>query len=149
MAPHRPRARLLPALVAALAAGLLAAGCETTDESATEEAATPARSTPETPSPDQPQSAGEDRGMQLFVAKCGSCHSLDAAGTQGAIGPSLDNIPLTEAGVLKAIRIGGGPHGRGAGERSGSMPRNIVTGQDAEDVAAFVAGSAPGGSAPE
>jgi mono/diheme cytochrome c family protein len=29
-------------------------------------------------------------GSQLFTAKCGGCHTLAAAGTQGKIGPDLD-----------------------------------------------------------
>ena len=52
------------------------------------------------------------------------------------------------ASVLHAIRTGGGPHSHGAGGKSGNMPRNLVTGQDAQDVAAFVAANASGSSTP-
>src|SRR5205823_6350102 len=30
------------------------------------------------------------QGKKLFVAKCGSCHTLADAGTKGTIGPNLD-----------------------------------------------------------
>src|SRR5213076_2306119 len=30
-------------------------------------------------------------GKQQFVAKCGSCHALQRAGTTGTTGPNLDN----------------------------------------------------------
>ncbi|MDX6607264.1 MAG: cytochrome [Solirubrobacterales bacterium] len=79
---------------------------------------------------------------------CGSCHTLDAAGTIGQIGPNLGDIPLTAADVLRAIRIGGGPHSHGAGGRTGNMPRNLVTGKDAREVAAFVSASGPGAGTP-
>ena len=88
----------------------------------------------------QPLSPREERGRELFVANCGSCHTLDAAGTRGQIGPNLGDIPLDESEVLTAIREGG----RG----SGNMPRNLVTGTDAADVVAFVAGSGSGASGP-
>lgn len=34
--------------------------------------------------------AGSIQGQQLFVSNCGSCHVLAAAGTQGQVGPNLD-----------------------------------------------------------
>jgi mono/diheme cytochrome c family protein len=34
--------------------------------------------------------ANLDRGQQLFTQKCGSCHTLTGAGTNGAVGPNLD-----------------------------------------------------------
>ncbi len=79
---------------------------------------------------------------------CGSCHTLDAAGTVGQIGPDLGDIAVNEGDVLRAIRIGGGSHSHGAGGRTGNMPRNLVTGSDAQDVAAFVAANASGSSTP-
>ena len=78
------------------------------------------------------------RGANLFAERCSGCHTLKAAGTQGTAnrsertqGPDLDQRPESYEDVLFAIRNGG---------FSGAiMPQNIVVGQDAADVAAFVA----------
>jgi len=77
------------------------------------------------------------RGAELFAQRCGGCHTLSPAGTQGsdarslrAQGPNLDQRAETKGDVLFAIRNGG---------YSGAiMPQNIVTGKDAADVATFV-----------
>jgi sulfite dehydrogenase len=70
-------------------------------------------------------------GKETFTQSCGTCHVLSDAGTQGKVGPPLDDLKPDEARVLAAIQKGG------AG--SGSMPANIVTGKEAEEVAAYVA----------
>jgi mono/diheme cytochrome c family protein len=134
------RSPATPILISAvLAAGALA-GCGDGDSGETTEQPTATSGAPLEPSVEQPLSPAEHHGRWLFVENCGSCHTLDAAGTTGQIGPNLGDIPLTEADVRRAIRIGG----RG----SGNMPRNLVSGQDAADVAAFVAASGPGPSPP-
>ncbi|HZO36874.1 MAG TPA: c-type cytochrome [Solirubrobacteraceae bacterium] len=80
-------------------------------------------------------------GKQLFVQKCGSCHVLNRAGTKGTTGPNLDEAfrrdiqdgfgtSAVHGVVLKQIEI---PN------RMGVMPAKLVTGDDAEDVAAYVA----------
>lgn len=79
-------------------------------------------------------------GAQLFSDRCSGCHTLKAAGTQGSAekandseykdGPNFNVRPETRDQVLYAIRNGG--------FSSGPMPQNIVVGQDAEDVAAFL-----------
>jgi mono/diheme cytochrome c family protein len=80
------------------------------------------------------------RGATLFATHCSGCHTLDAAGTQGGAtrihdrertdGPNFNVRPETTDSVLYAIRNGG---------FSGAiMPENIVVGQDAQAVAAFV-----------
>ena len=74
---------------------------------------------------------------QLFASSCGGCHVLEAAGTTGAVGPSLDELKPDQARVLKAIDQGG------AG--SGAMPADIISGEDARQVAAYVARSVGGG----
>lgn len=98
---------------------------------------------------------GGDRsnGKELFTQKCGSCHTLADAGTSGTVGPNLDDgfrrarvDGMTEATVRQVVRgqiafpvtnpVTGSP----------GMPADIVTGQDANDVAAYVAAIA--GQAP-
>jgi cytochrome c551 len=44
----------------------------------------------------------------LFTANCGSCHTLAAAGTQGTIGPKLDETQLEVAAIARQITNGGG-----------------------------------------
>jgi mono/diheme cytochrome c family protein len=79
-------------------------------------------------------------GKDLFVTNCGACHTLAVAGTDGVIGPNLDDLlappsasapdPATvKPRVLAAIN--GGVRGR--------MPKGVVSGQQAEEVANFVA----------
>ncbi len=135
-------------LVAGLVWALLAVGCGGGSDSATVEQHTATAGAPLTPNQEQPLSAAEVHGRDLFVQHCGSCHTLDAAGTVGQIGPNLGDIAVNEADVLHAIRTGGGRHSHGAGGRTGNMPRNLVTGKDAQDVAAFVAANASGSSTP-
>jgi mono/diheme cytochrome c family protein len=80
-------------------------------------------------------------GAQLFVEHCSGCHTLSAAGTQGSAtnvktrerkdGPNFDQRKEDVNSVLYAIENGG--------FSSGPMPQNIVTGQDAQKVAEFIA----------
>ena len=70
-------------------------------------------------------------GQQIFSQSCGTCHTLADAGTSGAVGPNLDDLAPDQARVQSAIENGG------AG--TGAMPANIVTGQEAEAVAEYVA----------
>lgn len=134
-------------LAAALSAGLLALGCGGND-SATVEQHTSSSGAPLGGAVEQPLSPAQQHGQQLFVAHCGSCHTFHAAGTVGQIGPDLNDIAINEADVLHAIRTGGGRHSHGAGGKTGNMPRNLVTGKDAQDVASFVAANASGSSTP-
>lgn len=134
------RLRALPLLLVplVLATGALAA-CSTTgedDDTTQNEAADEARTTPAPADAEQPLTPAQERGRDLFVQSCGSCHTLDAAGTQGAIGPNLDELQADRERVLRAIDRGG--------TGSGSMPPDLYTGKDAEDVADFVASSGPG-----
>jgi mono/diheme cytochrome c family protein len=85
------------------------------------------------------------RGKALFLGegKCAGCHALAAAGSVATVGPNLDDAfagarsdrsdmhisdSTIEALVLDQIRIAAPP-----------MPANLVKGQDAADVAAYVA----------
>jgi mono/diheme cytochrome c family protein len=71
-------------------------------------------------------------GKSLFRQTCASCHSLAAVNARGITGPNLDRIgQVTPQRVLNAIRIGGTGQGR--------MPQNLLQGQNAQDVAAYVA----------
>ena len=123
-------------------------GCSNGSDSATVSQRTSSSGSPEGGSTKQPLSPAELHGRQLFVDHCGSCHTLGAAGTVGQIGPNLGDIAVTQADVLRAIRTGGGEHSHGAGGRTGNMPRNLVTGKEAQDVAEFVASNASGSSTP-
>jgi mono/diheme cytochrome c family protein len=90
-----------------------------------------------------PDDASADirRGAELFNDRCSGCHTLNASGSEGSAynvrdrervdGPSLNARPQEVDAVLYAIRNGG---------FSGAiMPENIVTGEEAELVAEFVA----------
>ncbi|MSO40786.1 MAG: cytochrome c [Solirubrobacterales bacterium] len=78
-------------------------------------------------------------GKDLFVINCGSCHTLAKAGTDGVVGPNLDDLlappsptppdPKTiKPRVAAAIEDGVG----------GRMPAGILSGEQAETVAEFV-----------
>ena len=84
-------------------------------------------------------------GKQLFVSKCGACHTLSHASTTGGIGPNLDvAFRQDRADGIKSASIQGlvdnwilypnqNPY-------SGAvMPGLLYKGQSAEDVAAYVA----------
>jgi cytochrome c551 len=127
------------AATAAAVLVLAACGGDTgSPDTLSEETAT--QGAPQAPDTEQPLSPAEEHGQELFVETCGSCHTLDAAGTQGQIGPNLGDIPLDEGEVLTAIENGG--------KGTGNMPAGLLSGKDAEDVAAFVAKSGPGASGP-
>jgi cbb3-type cytochrome c oxidase subunit III len=95
-----------------------------------------------------PARADQANGQKLFTSSCGGCHVLAAVGSQGTTGPNLDyafsgskkqgfKLSTIENVVLDQIR-----------EANPPMPKNLVKGQDAVDVAAFVAAaSGQGGSA--
>ncbi|HSS32456.1 MAG TPA: cytochrome c [Solirubrobacterales bacterium] len=77
-------------------------------------------------------------GAVLFSTHCAGCHTLSAAGTQGSgnrgertQGPNLNQREETYEDALFAIQNGG---------FSGAiMPQNIVVGEEAEEIAKFVA----------
>ncbi len=79
-------------------------------------------------------------GKTAFIQKCGSCHTLARAKTQGVQGPNLDEAfgPARAAG-LGAGTVEGVVLDQIKNVRKGSaMPANLVTGQEARDVAAYV-----------
>jgi mono/diheme cytochrome c family protein len=133
--------RLIATVAAAAAVVLVLASCgDDGDSGDTVAQETATQGAPQAPDPEQPLSPAEMHGRGLFIENCGSCHTLDAAGTQGQIGPNLGDIPLDEDEVLAAIENGG--------TGSGNMPSGLLSGQDAQDVAAFIAKSGPGASGP-
>jgi mono/diheme cytochrome c family protein len=131
----RVRKPIVPllALVALAALALAASGCGTTD-------------------------ADPQRGRTLFIQKCSECHALAQAGAVGQVGPSLDrafaaareegNDSDTIEGVVKAqVEYPRESNGNSAV----SMPADLVTGQDLDDVAAYVGewAGVPGAAPPK
>lgn len=119
----RRRPKLISPLLALVALGatvIVASGCGTT-------------------------TADVDRGRVLFREKCGTCHALAQAGSVATIGPNLDDAFAaaresgqsgeTIEGVVKAQVELPRPDN---GDSAVSMPAEIVTGQDLEDVAAYL-----------
>jgi cbb3-type cytochrome c oxidase subunit III len=99
-------------------------------------------------------------GQKLFTADCATCHTLQAAGASGTIGPNLDDAFATsrqegypqstiENVVLDQIRLGSGQIATYTTNKKFTvqtpMPANLVTGQNAVDVAAYVASVAGAG----
>jgi plastocyanin len=81
-------------------------------------------------------------GKKLFIGKatCGSCHTLQRAGTKGTQGPNLDYAfqNARERGFGDSV-IEGVVRDQIANPRRGSiMPKDLVTGNDRRDVAAYV-----------
>ena len=78
---------------------------------------------------------------EIFTERCGACHTLSVAGTQGSAtnvrtreykdGPNFDQRKVTENCALYSIRNGG--------FSSGPMPQNIVVGVEAQALARFLA----------
>jgi mono/diheme cytochrome c family protein len=102
--------------------------------------------------------ANLDKGQQLFTQKCGSCHTLTGAGTNGDIGPNLDYAfkqarasgmdSDTIKGVIKAqVEF---PRPATPQQTDVYMPPKLVEGDDLNDVASYVASVAgvPGIKAP-
>jgi mono/diheme cytochrome c family protein len=129
-------AKLLPLALAA--AGLIGfAGCDTNEN------------------------ADLERGRDLFVTQCGTCHTLAQAGTGATVGPDLDAaFADARASGMDNDTVEGVVEAQIANPRTVEesdpeydktfMPADLVTGQDAVDVAAYVASVAgvPGAQPP-
>jgi mono/diheme cytochrome c family protein len=74
----------------------------------------------------------EQHGRELFGLRCANCHTLKASNAIAEIGPNLDTLRPNKALVLNALE-----NGRAQG--NGQMAANLYTGQDAQDVASYVA----------
>jgi cbb3-type cytochrome c oxidase subunit III len=94
----------------------------------------------------------EANGLELFQEKCAACHALEAAGSTADIGPDLDDSfaqARADGFEESAIREIVHQQIKWPGQFTvnpdnpeylpANMPANLVTGQDAEDVAAYVA----------
>jgi uncharacterized cupredoxin-like copper-binding protein len=86
-------------------------------------------------------------GKKLFVQKCGACHVLDRAQTKGTTGPNLDQaFQQSIKDGMKRSGIRGAVHGWILHpNQNGVMPAKLVKGQNAYDVAAYVARSVAAG----
>ena len=85
-------------------------------------------------------------GKKLFVERCGSCHQLARADTKGTQGPNLDEAfqqalasGMGRSGVQGAVHEQILHPANLAKDNKVYMPPNLVTGDDARDVAAYVA----------
>ena len=76
--------------------------------------------------------AAEKHGRELFGERCAACHTLAASNAVAQVGPNLDELKPNAKFVETTIK-----NGKSAG--NGQMPAGIYSGQDAKDVAAYVA----------
>jgi mono/diheme cytochrome c family protein len=76
--------------------------------------------------------AAEQHGRELFGQSCALCHTLKASNAVAQVGPNLDQLRPPKALVLDAIA-------KGRARGNGQMAANLYTGQDAQDVASYVA----------
>jgi mono/diheme cytochrome c family protein len=85
----------------------------------------------------------------LFDVNCGNCHTLYAAETDGNFGPNLDDL-LAPAGPVEGSSIetnegrviGAIEKGVDSTTEPGRMPAGILNGEQAKEVAEFVARTA-------
>ncbi|MBI5311013.1 MAG: c-type cytochrome [Actinobacteria bacterium] len=108
-------------VTAGLAVAIFAAGCGNDDE------------------------ADLANGKQLFVEKCGACHTMARAeAAKGVAGPNLDDAFIQarndgmDDATIKSVTLGQIKHPSQRVPAAARMPADIVTGMDARDVAAYV-----------
>ncbi|MCB0876232.1 MAG: c-type cytochrome [Solirubrobacterales bacterium] len=94
---------------------------------------------------DLQENADLDNGRQLFIENCGTCHYLKEAGTSGNLGPDLDaafanaRAEGMDQDTIEGVVADQISHPRYTDPSDPSyMPAELVTGQDAEDVSAYV-----------
>jgi plastocyanin len=87
-------------------------------------------------------------GKRAFAEKCGSCHQLARAGTQGIQGPNLDEAfrqaladGLKRSGIEGAVSDQIDTPAQVAKDSPAYMPPDLVKGRTAQNVAAYVASS--------
>jgi cytochrome c6 len=119
----------------AMISAVLIFGVEKKEAKAAENPPASTTATATTPST-APSTAGKGdpvAGKSVFAsAGCGGCHTLKAAGSNGAVGPNLDQLKPDAARVAHQVEVGGGP-----------MPsfKATLSAKQIQDVAAFVATS--------
>lgn len=121
-----------PAAAVASASLALAAGCGGGDDAGTPaDTGAGGRQTEQAAPETQTQQASEGKGT--FASTCGGCHTLSDAGTNGEVGPNLDELKPDAQRVQSAIKQG-----------PGVMPENLLQGAEAKAVADYVAQAAGG-----
>jgi mono/diheme cytochrome c family protein len=102
--------------------------------------------------PVSPSDGNPATGKALFIQNCGSCHTLADAGTTGMVGPNLDDAfaadkqqGFDQSTIIDVVRgqiayavLNTGQIDPTGGSTPG-MPPNLLRGQDAKDVAIYVA----------
>lgn len=84
-------------------------------------------------------SSSNSAGAKVFAdAGCGSCHTFEAAGSSGTVGPDLDELSPSFDEVVRKVKSGGG-----------GMPsfEGDLSEQEIRDVAGFVSGGETEGAA--
>src|SRR5215210_1924454 len=92
--------------------------------------------------------AGSVQGETLFVQNCGSCHTLGDAGTEGEVGPNLDEaLPGKDADFIRQSIVN--PDAKIAGGYSpGVMPRTFgetLSGEQIDGLVEYLQTATKGG----
>jgi cytochrome c6 len=119
----------------------LAAGCSTSKPGEKTVAPLPTKVVGAVPKaqvasiPAQYKNGDPAAGKAVFVSNCGSCHTLKAAGSNGTVGPNLDDLKPPLSKVVPQVLNGGAV-----------MPpfKSTLSTKQVADVAAFVVKSTSG-----
>lgn len=76
--------------------------------------------------------AAQAEGRQLFATTCATCHTLRASNATGRVGPNFDVLKPQAALVENAIKLG-------RAQGNGNMPALLLSGDDAKNVASYIA----------
>lgn len=118
------------AVAAMVVAGLLgvAAGCGGDDDDSADQTTTEAPATTTAPATTEGgnAAAAAEEGQIFFASTCTGCH-LENGTASGGTGPQLAGAGLTEAEIREQVENGGG-----------AMPAGLATGQDLDNVTAYV-----------
>ena len=138
--PSMRRAATLLALLALIAVPVVVVGCgggeETSPAPETVEGTVPAATTAEEEGPASTVEGDASNGEQVYAsAGCGGCHTLEAAGSSGNVGPNLDDAKPPIELVVDRVTNG-----------AGAMPafEGQLSEQEIADVAQYVVDSTQG-----